>query len=225
MSNRFNELVDELKLVVFSNRGLIDGIVPPLLFVLLSLWLRFEIAVWGALAFTFLLTVFRLVRRQSVKAALGGLVGVLVAIALVRLLDREEGFFLPSIISGLGTVVIALGSILFRRPMVAWTSFLARRWPLGWYWHPRVRPAYTEVTWIWVLYFLLRLLLQLNFFNEGQVVVLAGLNLVLGWPATLVLLVISYLYGTWRLRQLGGPSVDEYKQRVDPPWESQQKGF
>jgi len=90
MKNRFNELIDELKLVVFSNQLLIDGIMPPLLFVLLSLWLRFETAVLGALAFALLLTIFRLMRRHSIKAALGGLVGVLIAVAFVRLLDREE---------------------------------------------------------------------------------------------------------------------------------------
>jgi hypothetical protein len=29
----------------------------------------------------------------------------------------------------------------------------------------------------------------------------------MGWPATIVLLVVSYLYGTWRLRNLSGPST------------------
>jgi UPF0716 family protein affecting phage T7 exclusion len=46
-----------------------------------------------------------------------------------------------------------------------------------------------------------------------------------GWPATMVLLVLSYLYGTWRLRHLGGPSVDEFRNDVQPPWAGQQRGF
>jgi hypothetical protein len=38
-------------------------------------------------------------------------------------------------------------------------------------------------------------------------------------------LIASYLYGTWRLRNLGGPSVEEFKSGAEPPWEGQQRGF
>ena len=40
-----------------------------------------------------------------------------------------------------------------------------------------------------------------------------------------LLLIVSYLYGTWRLRSLGGPSVEEFKSGAEPPWEGQQRGF
>jgi hypothetical protein len=166
-----------------------------------------------------------LARRQPALSAAGGLLGLLLAIALAQVLDREEGFFLPSIMTGIGIVLLAAISIMAGRPMAAWTSHLTRRWPRSWYWHPQVRPAYTEVTWLWTIYFLLRVILQLNLFQEQQVARLAGLNLVLGWPATVMLLIVSYLYGTWRLRQLAGPSVDEFIHKVDPPWQSQQRGF
>jgi hypothetical protein len=38
-------------------------------------------------------------------------------------------------------------------------------------------------------------------------------------------LIASYLYGTWRLGTLGGPSVEEFKPGAEPPWEGQQRGF
>ncbi|MBT7073025.1 MAG: hypothetical protein HN975_19285, partial [Anaerolineae bacterium] len=44
-------------------------------------------------------------------------------------------------------------SLLFGRPLTAWSSFITRRWDLAWYWHPRVRPAYTETTLLWTLFF------------------------------------------------------------------------
>jgi UPF0716 family protein affecting phage T7 exclusion len=81
------------------------------------------------------------------------------------------------------------------------------------------------VTWLWAGFFLVRVILQLNLFQAQAVEQLAGLNLLLGWPATLLLLVFSYLYGTWRLRQLKGPSVTDYQQNVAPPWQGQQRGF
>ena len=225
MSNKLSEVLHELQSVVVGSRNVIDILFPPTLFFILAKALGFTYAVWGALFLAILTIGWRLVRRQPALSAAVGLLGVLLSIALVQILDREEGFFLPSIVTGIGIVLLAAISILAGRPMAAWTSHLARRWPRSWYWHPRVRPAYTEVTWLWTIYFLLRVILQLNLFQEQQVAQLAGLNLVLGWPATGMLLIVSYLYGTWRLRKLAGPSVDEFMHKVDPPWQSQQRGF
>jgi hypothetical protein len=123
------------------------------------------------------------------------------------------------------TVLLCLLSVLAGRPMVAWTSYITRRWPLDWYWHPKVRPAYSEVTWLWVVFFGLRLLLQFNLFQEQATGLLAVVNVVTGWPATIVLLIVSYLYGTWRLRNLGGPGVEEFKAGAEPPWTGQRRGF
>jgi hypothetical protein len=47
----------------------------------------------------------------------------------------------------------------------------------------------------------------------------------LGWPAIIVVLSISYIYGIWRLNNLGGPGVDEFKDNKEPPWDGQKKGF
>ena len=180
MSNKINELLQELRTVVFGSRSAIDIVVPPLLFLALAKGLGFSYAVWGALSLAILLLVCRVVRRQSAMAAVGGILGVLLSLALVQILNREEGFFLPSILTGMGTVVVAVGSILAGKPMVAWTSYLARRWPWQWYWHANVRPAYTEVTWFWAIFFSLRVGLQLNLFQAAQAEQLAGLNLFLG---------------------------------------------
>jgi len=116
-------------------------------------------------------------------------------------------------------------SVLARRPLVAWTSYLARRWPLDWYWHPRVRPAYSEVTLAWAVFFAMRLLLQLLLFQGERASTLAAINFVAGWPATIVLLAVSYLYGTWRLQNLRGPSVEEFQAGAEPPWTGQRRGF
>ncbi|GAB4280529.1 MAG: DUF3159 domain-containing protein [Candidatus Promineifilaceae bacterium] len=225
MSNKFQEIIQELRAVVFGSRNIMDAIIPPLLFLLLIRWAGFSFAAWSALGVSLLLVIWRAARRQSMKTAVSGVIGVLISLALVRLLNREESFFLPGILTGVGTVLVGFGSIIAGKPMVAWTSGLARRWPWAWYWHPRVRPAYTEVTWFWIIFFLARVLLQLNLFQEQAAARLAGVNLLLGWPATLLLLIISYVYGTWRLKNLGGPSVEEFLQGTPPPWQSQQRGF
>jgi hypothetical protein len=157
--------------------------------------------------------------------ALAGIGSVGLAIAIVWLLGRAEGYFLPSLVSGGMTVALALVSLIIRRPFVAWTSFIARRWPLDWYWHPRVRPAYTEVTIAWTVFFIARLLWQVSLFREQAADQLALINALLGWPALIVLLILSYLYGTWRLKNLKGPGVEDFKKQTQPPWQGQQRGF
>jgi hypothetical protein len=109
--------------------------------------------------------------------------------------------------------------------MVAWTSMLVRRWPAKWYWHARVRPAYTEVTWVWLGFFAGRAALQWNLAAQGEVAALAGVKVIGGWPALIVLLVATYVYGTARLRRLGGPSVEEFRAGAVPPWTGQRRGF
>lgn len=224
-SGKARELLDEFRTVFAGRSNILDSILPPILFLITNAFLDFEIAMWSSLAVAGIITGIRLWRRQPLLYALGGIGGVALAVLIALLLGRDEGFFLPGIVTGAFTLLLCLVSVVAGRPIVAWTSHIARRWPRDWYWHPQVRPAYSEVTWLWVLFFGLRLLLQLNLFQNAAAGLLAVVDLLTGWPATILLLVLSYLYGTWRLRTLGGPSVDEFQAGKEPPWEGQRRGF
>ncbi len=224
MPEKARELLEEFRSVT-GKVGLLDTIIPPVLFLLLNGLAGFETAMAGSLGLAFVIAIVRLRRRQSLAYALAGMGSVGLAIALAYLLGRSEGYFLPAIVNGGLTVALALVSIIIRKPMVAWTSYLARRWPLDWYWHSRVRPAYTEVTVVWVLFFALRLFWQVTLFQGNDISQLALVNALMGWPAIVLLLIFSYLYGTWRLARLGGPSVDEFRENRPAPWQSQRRGF
>ena len=224
MPDKVRELLEELRAVT-GKVGLLDTILPPLLFLLLNGLAGFTAAMIGALGLSLVIAVLRLRRRQSLLYALAGLGSVGLAIGLALLLGRSEGFFLPGIVNGGLTVALALVSLFIRKPMVAWTSYLARRWPLDWYWHEKVRPAYTEVTAAWLLYFALKLFWQVTLFQNNAVNQLAFVNALTGWPATVLLLIVSYLYGTWRLARLGGPSVEEFRNGAPAPWSGQRRGF
>lgn len=223
--SKFRELGKEFH-TVFAGRGkLADPVIPPVVFVIVNAVLGFDYAVWSALALAVLIAAIRLGRKQPLAYALGGLGGVVVAILIARLLDRAEGYFMPAIITGALTVVLCGVSVVAGQPLVAWTSYIARRWPLGWYWHPRVRPAYTEVTIAWTVFFAVKLAVQLMFFQEAEAGALAVINVITGWPATIVLLALSYVYGLWRLQNLQGPSVAEFEAGAEPPWTGQRRGF
>lgn len=223
--NRLREVIEEFRTVVVGRTNIIDAVLPPLIFLILNVFVQFELASWGSLAVAVALSGLRLIRRQPLGYALGGLGATVLAILAARLSNQAQGYFLPNLVSGGLTVLLCLGSVILRRPLVALTSHLARGWPLKWYWHPKVRPAYSEVTLVWALFFALRLVTQWFLFQEAEAAVLGLLSVIMGWPATIVLLVLSYLYGTWRLQNLDGPSVEELEEGSEPPWEGQQRGF
>jgi hypothetical protein len=118
-----------------------------------------------------------------------------------------------------------LVSVPLRRPAVAYTSWLARGWPLSWYWHPQVRPAYGRATLMWAGFFGARTAVQWRLFVGGEVEWLAAMRVALGLPALLLLLVTTYLLGRHWLTELSGPSVAEFESEDPPPWEGQPSGF
>ena len=222
---KLRELLDEFREVVTGQNPWGDAVAPPMVFLVIHFAWGVWPAIWGAVGFAVLITTGRLLRRHPLRYALGGLGGVSIASLAAVLLNSGEGFFLPGIISGIFTSALCLVSVIVRRPLVAWTSSITRRWPLAWYWHSHIRPAYSEVTLVWFLFFSGRLLLQVLLFRRGATNALAVVRLILGWPALVLLLAGSYLYGLWRLRTLHGPSVDEFRNQVPPPWSGQKKGF
>jgi hypothetical protein len=219
------ELVQEFRTVFAGRSNLADSVIPPIVFLIANATLGLNYAVWGSLLISLLVCLYRLTKRQSFKHALGGLGGVVLAILAVRVFNREEAYSLPGIITGMLTAVICGTSVLVRRPLVAWTSHIVRRWPLGWYWHPKVRPAYSEVTIAWAIFFTAKLAVQILLFQEAQANTLAVVNVIMGWPATIVLLALSYMYRLWRLGHLQGPSAAEFEAGAEPPWSGQSRGF
>jgi hypothetical protein len=219
------EVIDEFRDVVLGRGGIVDAMLPPLAFfaanAIAGPIAGMTAALVAAGGFVFL----RVLRRQPVVYALFGLGGSLLALLLAQALKRDEVFFLPDMITSLALAAASLLSVALGRPMVAWTSHLVRRWPRGWYWHPRVRPAYTEVTLAWAIYFLAQAVLHWTVFQLQDAARLAALGLITGWPATVVLLILTYLYGTWRLARLAGPSVAEWRAQTPPPWTGQRRGF
>jgi hypothetical protein len=219
------EIMDELRLVLTGRGHVLDTIVPLLIFLITSLFIDDRTALWGALAAALGFFGIRLIRRQSLLYALGGLAGIPLAFLISYWLDSPEGFFLPGMVTGGLSVFVCLVSALAHRPAVALTSHVARRWPLKWYWHPQVRPAYEEVTYAWAVFFGLRLGLEVIMVQNHANSLHTAFNLITGWPFTIGLLIVSYIYGLWRLKKLMGPSVDEFINNTAPPWTGQLRGF
>ncbi len=225
MSSRITELREELQGLFTGERTVGDSAIPPIVFVAFNGWLGLTPAIGAALATGLLLTMLRLRRGGTLAYALGGIAAVGIAVLFVVRSGRAEGYFLPGILSNGSYAVLGALSILARRPVTAFASWFLHRWPIEWYWRNDVRPAYSVVAWFWVVYWALRSTIQAVLYAQGRTELLAAVRVISGLPIGVPLLIASYVYGTWRLETLGGPSVAEYLAGADPPYEGQTRGF
>jgi hypothetical protein len=223
LNDKLHEIWEELKSVLSGKT--FDTLLPPIIYVIANAIFGLQTAVIVALVTAVALGVLRLLRKEKWHYALGGLLAVGLAAGLALLTRNAASYFIPAIISSGLLVLAAVITNIIGKPLAAWASHLSRGWSLDWFWRKDVRPAYTEVTWMWAFFFAIRLGLQILLFQQGDAAQLAWANTLLGWPVTIVVLVISYVYGIWRLRNLGGPGVDEFEEGKDPPWKGQTRGF
>jgi hypothetical protein len=217
------ELLEELKSVISGKT--IDALLPPLVFVLVNSTVGLETAAVSAVVFALLIGLLRLLRRQTLSYAFGGLIMVILAAALAFLTRDAANYFIPAIAGSALLLAAALVSLLVGKPLAAWASHLTRGWPLDWFWRSDIKPAYVEVTWFWAMILLGRLAVQVLLYLAGDAARLAWANVLLGWPVTIPILILTYIYGLWRLRRLGGPGVEEYRLGKEPPWQGQTRGF
>ncbi len=225
MLEKISELWQELRAVLAGRNNTLDAIVPPLVFSLVNALAGLAPAALAALALAAGLTALRLARKEPPAYALGGLALTLLSAGLAWFTQSAAGFFLTGLATSGILLAGALISLAAGRPLAAWTSHLTRAWPREWYWLPQVRPAYSEVTWMWAGFIAARLAAQYALLRQGDVLTLGWANTLLDWPATILVLVVSYLYGLRRLARLGGPGVDEFKAGQSPPWQGQKRGF
>lgn len=197
---------------LLTNRNVVvDTVLPPLLFAAANGVGGLVVAVTAALGLSFGLVVWRLLRHDRLLYALSGLGGVLLGVAFAGYARTASGFFVPGIVTNVLFGLAAVGSVLVRRPLVALISAAIYRWPIDWYWHPQVRPAYSEITWAWAALYLGKAALQAFLVVREEVAWLAVARVVTGWPAFALLLLATYAYVNRRLAALGGPSVDEWR--------------
>ena len=213
------------ELTDLSRKQVIDSVLAPLAFGTgnaIGGGTAGAIAAGAVIALT---VIYRSVRKQSLQYAVGGTVGSIIAILWAVRSGEATDYFIPAIAGGLITGAIFLLSALIRRPALAFMSSIVRGWPREWFWHPQVRPAYSEATIAWGLFLAGRAWWQYGFVEDGDLAALTIVKIGTGWPATIAMLIGVYVYGRWRLGKLAGPSVEEFRTNAPPPWQGQDHGF
>jgi intracellular septation protein A len=217
------EILEELTSVLSGKT--LDAIIPPLIFVIVNSAYGLTAAIIVALIISTAFGVYRLIRKQSGVYALFGTLGILLAGGFAYLADNATNYFLPGIVTNAFVLLLSVFTLLIDKPLAAYASHLTRGWTLDWFWRKDIKPAYREVTVMWSLFFLIRTIIQVTLFLSESVDALVVANTIMGLPVTVAVLVLSYVYGIWRLRNLKGPGIDEYLENKSAPFRGQTRGF
>jgi hypothetical protein len=223
MKKLFKEIYQELILVLKGKT--LDTLLPPVVFLLTLNLLNLNFAIIFSVSLSILLWVYRVIKNDNQKYAIFGLLAVIVASLFAYLNNNPSTYFLPDILGSGFILLITVFSLIVNKPLASYVSHFTRGWPLAWFWRKDVLPAYREVTWLWLFYFIMRTLVETILFLNDSIEQLVWFNTIIGFPLLIAILTISYIYGMWRLNRLNGPSVDEFIEEKEPPYKGQKRGF
>jgi hypothetical protein len=190
-----------------GRRGLVDGAVPPIVFVaanavcgLVGAPHVLYLAV-GAAAATALVVLARRVRcGESVKGALRGLAGLAVAVAFAARTGQARDFFLPGIYVDAAYGVAFAASAAVGRPAVGYLYGILFRVGGSWRRHRRLRRVLVAATYGWSLVFGVRTAVQAVLYRADQPELLALAKVALGWPLTAVAIAATLAAVRWSER-------------------------
>jgi Protein of unknown function (DUF3159) len=148
-----------------------------------------------AVGLALVLAAGRLVRRQTPRHALSGLVGVAFAAFIAVRSGKAENFFLPGLLANAAYAAAFIVSIAIRRPLVGViVSRLDQTVSPAWRADGTSMRAFNRASVLWAGVFVLRLLVQLPLYIAGAVLALGIARTAMGLP-----LFALALYVTWLL--------------------------
>lgn len=176
-------------------RGMIDMTVPGLVFlVVYTITQNLTASCVAAMGVTVALGVVRLVRKETLKHAFGGVMGVGIGAFIAYKSGKPQDFYLPSMIYGVVLGVIYLVSNLVRWPLIGVLLGPVLGENMTWRTrNPGRLKAYTLATWVWVALFALRAVILFPLYWAGNVTALGIAKIALGVPPWLVAIYLSWL--------------------------------
>jgi hypothetical protein len=199
-----------------GKRGLVDSGLPAVVFVgvnsLVDVFAARSVALrWAiisAVSTGVAIVALRLVRKEHVRQAFSGFLGLGVAVFFAARSGEARDFFKPGIYINVAYCAAFLISAVVGRPIVG--AIYGALDGLGDTWHrvSRLRRVFTVATIGWAAIFGMRAVVQVLFYNADRTGLLAISKLLLGWPVTIgaVWLTVTYVKRSHhRAAQLGLP--------------------
>ena len=176
-----------------GKKGLLDSGLPAVLFLIIfNISDDLQIALYGAIGTSIVLTIIRLAMKDTIQHVISGLIGVLFCAYLANRSGNASDFYIPKLLTNL-----AYGSAYLIANLAGWPVIGVILGPLLgenflWRKNPQRKRAYVRAGWLWVAMFFGRIAVQYPIYKSGNVNLLGTVNLAMGYP-----LFIATAWGTW----------------------------
>ena len=190
-----NDDRDKVVNALGGKKGLIDSGLPSILFLIVfNIADNLRTALFAAVITSALLTILRLLKKDTIQHVISGFIGVAFCAYLANRTGNATDFFLPKFLTNL-----VYGTVYLIANLVGWPSLGLVLGPilgenLLWRNHPERKKAYIRAGWLWVAMFYLRLLVQVPIYLSGpeNLNLLGSVNLAMGYP-----LFAAAAWGSW----------------------------
>lgn len=175
-------------------RGMIDSGLPALVFVLVYMFdgRQLRPALIAALGTGAVILVLRLIRREPLTQVLAGFAGVAISAWVSARTGQARDFFLWGLIVNVAYGSAFLISLAVRWPLMGVVVGMFTGDPTGWRKDPELRRLFAAATWVWVLLFFSRIVVQVPLYLAGWVEALGTAKIVMGWPLFLFAAYVTY---------------------------------
>jgi hypothetical protein len=177
-----------------GKRGLLDSGLPALIFLIVfTVTHKLNGALVAALIVSAVLTIIRLIRKDSLQHALTGLFGVAISAFFARSTGRAQDFYLPGLI-----INLVYGTLYAVANIIGWPVLGLVLGPIlgegaQWRGDPIRKAAYRRAGWVWVALFASRIAVQYPLYRAGAVTQLGIARVIMGWPLFLLTGWLTYL--------------------------------
>ena len=178
-----------------GKKGLIDSGIPSVIFlVVFNLRDDLQEALYASVGVSIVLTIIRLLARDTVQHAFSGLIGALICAWFANRTGNPSDVFVPKLLTNLGYGTVYLIANLAGWPILGLMLGPILGENLLWRNDPARKKAYLRASWIWVAMFFTRIAVQYPIYKSGHVNLLGTVNLAMGYP-----LFIATAYASWMI--------------------------
>jgi hypothetical protein len=185
-------------------RGTVEAGVPILVFVVANVIWSLRPALIAAVAVALAIGAFRLARRQSIRHAANGLVGIVIGAALAWRSGEAKDVYLPGILYTAAYCTALVGSVVIGRPLVGWLwSVIADNGATRWFRDEGLRRTFNWLTVVWAAVYLLKLAgnvwvyADAGLTDDQKASILGIMRIALGAPPYALLLALTI----WAVRR------------------------